>query len=96
VNRRTRTSNPLFRTVLKSAVGKWQRRLHRLFELAGVEKGHAHRFRDTFAVELLLKGTPIVGKDWQFAERPASLLEFCRNALDDLDSFVKQNLSVSP
>lgn len=44
---------------LKSAAGKWQRRLHRLLELAGVENGHAHRFRDTFAVELLLKGTPI-------------------------------------
>jgi len=47
------------KSTLKSAVGKWQRRLHRLFELAGVDNGHAHRFRDTFAVELLLKGTPI-------------------------------------
>jgi integrase/recombinase XerD len=40
-------------------MGKWQRRLHRLFELAEIEKGHAHRFRDTFAIELLLKGTPM-------------------------------------
>ena len=40
-------------------MGKWQRRLHTLFELAGIEKGHAHRFRDTFAVELLLGGTPM-------------------------------------
>jgi integrase/recombinase XerD len=47
------------KSTLKSAVGKWQRRLHTLFELAEIEKGHAHRFRDTFAVELLLKGTPI-------------------------------------
>jgi integrase/recombinase XerD len=47
------------RSTLRSAVGKWQRRLHTLFELAEVEKGHAHRFRDTFAVELLLTGTPI-------------------------------------
>lgn len=47
------------RSTLKSAVGKWQRRLHTLFELAGVAQGHAHRFRDTFAVELLLRGTPI-------------------------------------
>ena len=45
------------RSTLRSAVGKWQRRLHTLFELAEVEKGHAHRFRDTFAVELLLRGT---------------------------------------
>lgn len=44
---------------LHSAVGKWQRRLKRLFEFAEVPKGHAHRFRDTFAVELLLAGLPL-------------------------------------
>ena len=33
--------------------------LHSLFQLAGVKGGHAHRCRDTFAVELLLKGVPI-------------------------------------
>ena len=44
---------------LHSIVGKWQRRLQRLFELAKVSGGHAHRFRDTFAVELLLAGVPI-------------------------------------
>ena len=38
------------------AIGRWQRRLRALFTLAGVEGGHAHRFRDTFAVELLLAG----------------------------------------
>jgi integrase/recombinase XerD len=42
-----------------SAIGKWQRRLQRLFEFAEVSKGHAHRFRDTFAVELLLSGVPL-------------------------------------
>ena len=40
-------------------VGSWRRRLARLFELAAVPKGHAHRFRDTFSVELLLAGVPI-------------------------------------
>ena len=30
-----------------------------MFEEAKVDEGHAHRFRDTFAVELLLTGTPI-------------------------------------
>lgn len=35
------------------------RPLRKLFKLAGVEGGHAHRFRDTFAVELLLAGVPI-------------------------------------
>lgn len=44
---------------LHSAIGKWQRRLQTLFRLAGVVEGHAHRFRDTFAVELLLAGVPL-------------------------------------
>ena len=43
----------------KSAVGDWQRSLSKLFRLAGVKNGHAHRFRDTFAVELLLAGVPL-------------------------------------
>jgi integrase/recombinase XerD len=44
---------------LHSAIGKWQRRLQNLFTLAEVKGGHAHRFRDTFAVELLLAGVPL-------------------------------------
>jgi integrase/recombinase XerD len=44
---------------LKSAVGDWQRSLKRLFTLAKVSGGHPHRFRHTFAVELLLAGVPI-------------------------------------
>ena len=46
-------------STLRSAVGKWQRRLQRLFKLAEVPKGHAHRFRDTFACELLAAGVPM-------------------------------------
>jgi len=42
-----------------SAIGKWQRRLQALFRLAKISGGHAHRFRDTFAVELLLAGVPL-------------------------------------
>jgi integrase/recombinase XerD len=42
----------------KSAVADFQRALQKLFELAGV-RGHAHRFRDTFAVNLLLGGVPM-------------------------------------
>jgi integrase len=31
-------------------------RLKRIFDLAGIRGGHAHRLRDTFATELLLAG----------------------------------------
>ena len=34
-------------------------RLKRIFENAKIVKGHAHRFRDTFAVALLLEGVPM-------------------------------------
>jgi integrase/recombinase XerD len=43
----------------KTAISDWQCKLAELFSKAKVENGHAHRFRDTFAVELLLKGVPI-------------------------------------
>jgi integrase len=43
----------------KSAVGDWQRSLRKLFCLANIPDGHAHRFRDTFATELLLVGVPL-------------------------------------
>jgi integrase len=46
------TSNP------KSCVGDWQRSLRRLGELAGVHV-HAHRWRHTFATQLLSKGVPV-------------------------------------
>ena len=48
---------------LETAVKDWQRKLRAIFDLAEVSKGDgnavAHRFRDTFAVELLLAGVPI-------------------------------------
>jgi integrase/recombinase XerD len=40
----------------KACVGDYQRAFKKLYELAKVENGHAHRWRDTFAVELLLAG----------------------------------------
>src|SRR5262249_31640544 len=42
-----------------SAVKIWERTFERVFELADIPDGTLHRFRDTFAVELLLKGVPI-------------------------------------
>lgn len=44
---------------LDGVVGSWQRRLRKRFRLAKVNNGHAHCFRDTLAVELLLAGVPI-------------------------------------
>lgn len=43
----------------KSAVKIWERTFERVFEKAHIPQGTIHRFRDTFAVELLLKGVPI-------------------------------------
>src|SRR5216684_2709452 len=60
LNRVTRLSDDHFfwtgKSKLHTAVGTWQRGLRNLFKLARIENGHAHRFRDTFAVELLLTG----------------------------------------
>ena len=44
---------------VETARKKWSEALAALFKDAKVEGGHAHRFRDTFACELLLDGTPI-------------------------------------
>jgi integrase len=48
---------------IESIVRSWQARVKKVFDLAGVSKGPSiavsHRFRDTFAVELLLAGVPI-------------------------------------
>lgn len=43
----------------KSVVGNYQRAFKKLYKIADVENGHAHRWRDTFAVELLLAGVPL-------------------------------------
>lgn len=44
---------------LQTAVTDWQTRLRALFKQAGVAKGHAHRFRDSFSVSLLVAGVPL-------------------------------------
>ncbi len=43
----------------ETVAGNWRRSLRALFKLAGICKGHPHRFRDTFAVELLMSNVPI-------------------------------------
>jgi integrase/recombinase XerD len=44
---------------LATQVADWQGRLQRLEDFTDVPNIHAHRFRDTFAVELLLASVPI-------------------------------------
>ncbi len=43
----------------KSIISDWQAKLKDLFTAAHIANGHAHRFRDTFATELLLSGVPL-------------------------------------
>jgi integrase len=44
---------------VRSAASNWSRYLSRVFELANIDDGHSHRFRDTCAVELLLAGASV-------------------------------------
>jgi integrase len=46
-------------SIKDGAARHYWRYLNKLVRLANVRGGHAHRFRDTFAVELLLSGVPL-------------------------------------
>ncbi|MBZ5635426.1 MAG: tyrosine-type recombinase/integrase [Acidobacteriia bacterium] len=46
-------------SAIATATDNWRRRLSQVFKNAGIEGGHPHRFRDTFAVDLLLRGVPL-------------------------------------
>jgi integrase len=41
---------------IPGAVSVWRKRIAKVFEAAKISSGHSHRFRDTFAVELLQGG----------------------------------------
>jgi len=45
-------------TRLDTCTDLWRRQLAHVFKHAGISNGHPHRFRDTFAVELLQSGVP--------------------------------------
>lgn len=44
---------------LTTALTHWQGRFQKLFAIAGVSDGHSHRFRDSFAVDLLSLGVSL-------------------------------------
>jgi integrase len=46
-------------SAVTTATDNWRRRYEKLFKTAGIEKGHPHRLRDTFAVDLLVRGVPL-------------------------------------
>ena len=87
--------------MLDSAVRSWQARLKRLFEFAGVSRGHAHRFRDTFAVELLLAGVPIEGVSNLLGHRSIRITEkhynpFVRSRREQLEANIERALALDP
>ena len=46
-------------SAITTATDNWRMRFSAVFRAAGIAGGHPHRFRDTFAVDLLLRGVPI-------------------------------------
>jgi integrase/recombinase XerD len=91
----TGQSNP------KSAVGDWQRSLKKLFKLAAIPDGHAHRFRDTFAVELLLAGVPLERVSMLLGHRSVKVTErhyapWVRARQEQLEADVRRSWSGDP
>jgi integrase/recombinase XerD len=80
---------------IRSAVSNWSRYLARVFELAKIDGGHSHRFRDTCAVELLLAGASvedvamILGNTPQVVSRHYA--PWVKERQDRLEKFVRQS-----
>ena len=70
-----RPNRSSFQSKPKTAISHWQCELKRLFELAKVANGHAHRFRDTFATGLLLQGVSLEQVSVLFAHSSIRITE---------------------
>jgi integrase/recombinase XerD len=46
-------------SAITTATDNWRKRFSAMFKAGGIVGGHPHRFRDTFAVDLLLRDVPI-------------------------------------
>jgi integrase len=82
---------------VKGGLTTWDSALRRLFKLAKVENGHAHRFRHTMAIELLNKGVPVELVAAILGNSPAIVYKhyapWVRSRQDALDSAIKQTWS---
>jgi len=90
---------------LETAVKDWQGRLREIFDLASVSKGEgnavAHRFRDTFAVGLLLAGVRIERVSVLLGHQSVRVTErhynpWVRSRQEQLEADVRQAWSNDP
>lgn len=80
---------------LETRLGNFERTLKSMFKKAGVMDGHSHRFRDTFAVELLKEGVPIESVSVLLGHRSAKVTEkhyapWVKERQDQLEKHVKK------
>jgi integrase len=82
---------------VKGGLTTWDSALRKLFKLAKIENGHAHRFRHTMATELLNKGVTVESVAAILGNSPAIVYKhyapWVRSRQDALDAAVKQTWS---
>jgi integrase len=81
----------------KSVVTDWQRALSRLFKLTDVHGAHAHRFRHTFACELLTAGVSLTNVARLLAHSSEAITEkhysaWVKGRQEQLETAVRQAL----